>query len=305
MRRYFAVTAALLAAVPFTLAAQGGADRCGDSPRSAVPFARHLADSSLLFRGQFSPDGNELWYFKKVTPGQHEDYRIFVSRRRGNEWGPGERVLINGEFSELYPAISPDGRRLVYSSYEPVPGDTSHYKNAHIYLAERRGDRWGPGVLQRSASVIGHYNSGPRFGANGELLFDVTTPDWRTRTSMISQWNGQEYGVARPHEIPEVNRWKDWRSDMHLWGGRLAPGDSIAVLDISPIAAGGRRGPAVIYLSVRNGGQWSEPRPAGGGVNAAGHNNFVFFSSDGCELLFTRGFSTFYHVSLAAALAGN
>lgn len=290
----------LAGAVTSTATSQGPA--C-TAPQVATEFAPHLADSGLLFRGQFSPDGQELWFFKKVTPGEHEDYRIFVSRLRDGAWGKAERVLINGEFSELYPAISPDGRRLVYSSYQPVPGDSSQHPNAHLYVAERRDGGWGPGVLQRAASTLGSYNSGPRIGARGELLFAVTTPDWRTRTSMISEWNGREYGPARPRVLPAVDRWKDWRKDLYVWGGELAPGDSIAILDISPIGPNGRRGPAIIYFSKLEGDRWTEPRPVGAGVNTTGHNNFVFFSTDGCELLFTRDFSRFYHVSLARALS--
>jgi len=38
-------------------------------------------------------------------------------------------------------------------------------------------------------------------------------------------------------------------------------------------------------------------------VNSPGTENFAFLSRDGCALIYTRDFSTFYHVSIAAALA--
>jgi hypothetical protein len=275
---------------------------CAASPQVAAEFAPHLADSTKLFRGQFSPDGTELYYFKKVTLGQ-EDYRIFVSRLHNGAWSPPERTLIAGEeVSELYPAVSPDGKRLVFSSYQAVPGDTSAHPNAHLYVAERRGSGWGMPVLQRAASRIGWYHSGPVVQRDNSLHFMITSPDWRTAITMRSEWNGTEYGPAVPYA--EAERWRDWQQDrMRVWGAQSTRHDSVMLVLVSERMPGGRSGPADIYASFRRGDGWTDPRPLGAGVNTPGAaENFAFFTPDGCELVFTRGFSRFYHVSFDAAL---
>ena len=60
--------------------------------------------------------------------------------------------------------------------------------------------------------------------------------------------------------------------------------------------------PSDIYASFLRAGTWTEPRLPGAGVTTPdAAENFAFFSPDGCELHFTRGF--FNHVSLAVALA--
>lgn len=275
---------------------------CQAAPQVAVEFAPHLADSTRLFRGQFSPDGRELYYFKKVTPGQ-EDYRIFVSRLENGAWSPPERMLVAGEISELYPSVSPDGKRLVYSSYQPVAGDTSSHPNAHLYVAERQGNGWGKPVLQRTASRIGWYHSGPVVQRDNSVQFMITSPDWRTAIHMRSEWNGTEYGPATPNA--EAERWKGWqRERMQVWGAQATGQDSVMLVFVSERKPEGGIRPADIYASFRRDGSWTEPRPLGAGVNSPdGVENFAFFSPDGCELLFTRGFSRFYHVSLGAALA--
>ena len=298
-RKILAGVLILLGAVPPGVAQQAS---CVAAPSVAVDFAPHLADSTRLFRGQFSPDGSELYYFKKVTPGE-EDYRIFVSRLQNGAWSEPERMLVAGEVSELYPTLSPDGRRLVFSSYQPVPGDTSAHPNAHLYVAERQGNRWGAPVLQRTASRIGWYHSGPVVQPDNSVHFMITSPDWRTATTMRSEWNGSEYGPAVPYA--EAERWRDWQQDrMKVWGAQATGQDSVMLVLVSERMPGGRSGPADIYASFRRGDGWTDPRPLGAGVNTPGATeNFAFFSPDGCELVFTRGFSRFYHVSFAAALA--
>jgi hypothetical protein len=294
----------ILAAVAQAAGAPAHAQQasCAAAPQVTVEFAPHLADSTKLFRGQFSSDGQELYYFKKVTPDQ-EDYRIFVSRRQSGTWSSPEKMLVAGEVSELYPALSPDGGRLVFSSYQPVPGDTSSHPNAHLYVAERRGSGWSMPVLQRGASRIGWYHSGPVVQPDNSVHFMITSPDWRTATSMRSEWNGSEYGPAA--QYAEAERWRGWQRDrMKVWGAQPTGQDSVMLVFVSERKPEGGTKPADIYASFRRAGGWTEPRPLGAGVNTPDAvENFAFFSPDGCELLFTRGFSRFYHVSLAAALA--
>ena len=299
MRQPLLLVALSLSAVPGLHAQQAS---CSTAPPVAVEFASHLADTTRLFRGQFSPDGSELYYFKKVTTGQ-EDYRIFVSRREGGTWSDGQRILVGGEFSELYPTLSPDGRRLVFSSYQPVPGDTSAHPNAHLYVADRRGSGWGVPVFQRSASRTGWYHSGPVVQADNSVHFMITSPDWRTASTMRSEWNGQEYGPATPYL--EADRWRGWqRERFQVWGAQPTPQDSVMLVFVSERKPEGGTRSADIYATFHRGGEWTEPRPLGGGVNSQDAvENFGFFSPDGCELLFTRGFSRFFRVSLDAALA--
>lgn len=256
----------------------------------------------MLFRGQLSPDGQTLYYFRKVTPGE-EDYRIYISRLGNGVWSPPEKILIGGEVSELYPTLTPDGRRLVFSSYQPVPGDTSSHSNARLYVAERRGSGWGPPVLQRAASRIGWYRSGPTIGPDNALYFSITSPDWRTIIAMRSEWNGREYGAPAPYS--QAERWKTWRRDsLVVWGAQPLPGDSVMLVYASTRKPGGGTYGTDLYATFRQAGGWSEPQPIGAGVNTRdGTEGFASVSPDGCELLFTRDYSRFYHVSLAAALA--
>lgn len=275
---------------------------CSAAPTWATAFAPNLADSARLFRGTFTRDGQTLYYFRKVTLTE-EDYRILVSRKTATGWTTGERLDLGGDFSDLYPSVSPDGKRLVFASYRQAPGDTISHKNAYLWYAEKQGTGWGAPKFIAPAALFGTYHSGPIIDANYNIRFGRTSADWRTRTSMITRWNGKTYQPAEPlgNEDPGL-RWRDWKTtEYYVWGGQLTPAGDVAILDISQIDRNGRRGPAQVWISVKQGEDWSEPQRAGGGVNRPGSwTNFVNPTPDGCSALYVRDFTRFETVSLEA-----
>lgn len=273
---------------------------CEGAPSWATAFAPNLVDSARLFRGTFSPDGQTLYYFRKATLNR-EDYRILVARRTPTGWSHGERLDLGGDFSDLYPTVSPDGRRLVFASYRPAPGDTAARPNAYLWYAERTGNGWGPPRFIGMAAQFGNYHSGPIIEADYSIRFHRTSSDWRTVTELVTRWDGK--GYRAPEASHPARRWKDWRpGEYYVWGVRQV-GDDLQVLDISPLDARGRRGPAQVWVSLRQGEDWSEPWPAGGGVNQGGWANFVTPTRDGCSILYVRDFTRFETVSLEALTA--
>lgn len=296
-------TAAMLVAAAVA-PAQLPAARCDAAPRVATELAPALADSGRLYRGSLSRDGRTLYYFRKVTPGQ-EDYRILRSTRTGARWSaPVQLDLAGGNTSELYPTLAPDGSRLVFSSYRPVPGDTSVHRNAHLWYVDRRGDGWGTPVFMADASELGHYHSGPVLGADGAVRFRRTTPDWRTGTSMITRPSGAGFGKAEVYD--ELAHWyAPPNRDLHVWSAQWGPGRRSVLLEVARRdPRTGRPGSTDLWIAVQDGEVWREPVPLGAGVNTAGQEHFASIVSDECTLLFTRDYSTLHHVSLAAAMAG-
>ncbi|MBL8203186.1 MAG: PD40 domain-containing protein [Blastocatellia bacterium] len=252
-----------------------------------------------VYRGSFMPDGRTLYFFKKVTPEQ-EDYRIFVSHLREGKWSEPERVMLGGDYSDLYPAISKDGKRMVFSSYRPAPGDTSPKPNAHLWYVDRQGNGWGEPVFMAAANKLGHYHSWVEFGPDKAIYFRRTTPDWSANETMMTRWNGKEF--APPVPYAEAQRWKNWRSDVRVAGASPGPDGKVLFLDVATRNPKTGRGASDIWVSFKRGNDWSEPKPLGAGINSDGYDVFPFFSPDGKELYFVRDFAAFYRVRLQDAL---
>jgi hypothetical protein len=189
---------------------------------------------------------------------------------------------------------------MVFSSYRPVPGDTSSHHNAHLWYADRTADGWGAPVFMAKASLLGHYNAAPQFLSDGSVYWAATTPDWRTQKSYITRWNGREYDAPEPF-LP-AERWRSWRPDAHVWNMRLAPDRSFAFLEISRLDAQRRRAPPDLYVTLRRDEDWTEPQPLGGGVNTGATENFPIVSPDGRYVYFVRDFGSFHRAELAKVM---
>jgi hypothetical protein len=279
----------------------GGVDGKGDSESAVEPFNNDLFATDNVFRGTFAPDGRTFFFFRKVAQNpRDEDYRIFDSRLVDGHWTRPARVSLGGEFSDLYPTLTPDGRRLIFASYRPVPGDTSSHRNAHLWYADREGDGWTTPIFMGKASFRGYYNHAPIAMADGSVFFAATTPDWRTQHTYLTRWNGREYSTAEPYEL--ADRWKNWRNDVAIWSARPAPDGSFALIEVSQLDDEQKRLPADLYVSFKRGADWSEPQPLHGGVNSGATENFAMVSPDMKQLVFVRDFSGFYRADLAKVL---
>ena len=275
---------------------------CRAAPRTAEPFAPVLGDSGRIYRGTFRADGQTLYYFRKQTLDQ-EDYRIYLSRFEQGRWTPGEPVSLGGEFSDLYPSVTPDGSRLVFTSYRPAPGDTGSEPNAYLWYADRTPAGWGEPRFIAPATRFGEYHSGPVIDSSKTIRFGRTSADWRTSRRMVTSWTGSGYAPALEEPDDPAAPWKGWRTgQLYVWEGQRSPRGDFVLLDISRLDANGRRGPSDIWISVRRDGAWSEPVPAGGDVNREGYDNFVVFHPDGCSIVFVRDFSGFHRVSIEALI---
>jgi WD40 repeat protein len=267
-----------------------------------------VADSGNVYASTLSPDGQEFYFFKHVGTAEL-DYRIFRSVRSDTGWGPAAVLALGDDaHSNLYPSLSPDGRRLVFSSYRAAPGDTSRERNAHLWYAERSsaGAAWStPRFIH--ASKYGYYHAGLKHAADGTLEYNRLTPDYRTSERLAIRWIDTGYSAPERVEDPVATYWRSRVPDtVHVWGAIRGP-RGLALVQLSRIdRSTGRRSPAQYFVSWARGArgeEWTPLVPAGGGL-AEGAPNFAWFSMDGCYVHYTRNYAGFVRVPIVG-LRGN
>ncbi len=251
-----------------------------------------------VFRGSFAPDGQTIYFFKKIKP-QSEEYRIFSSSRSDGNWTTPKRIDLGGDFSDLYPSISKDGKRMVFSSYRPAPGDKSKKQNAHLWYVDKQAKGWGNPVFIAKANRLGYYHSWVEFGWDGNIYFQQTTPDWKISKNLITKWDGKEY--AAPVEFELVEKWKRWDPKVRIVGGSPGPNKDTIFLDVATKNPKTGLGASDIWVSLRKNGVWQDPEPLVA-VNSDGYDVFPFFSPNGKEMYFVRDFESFFRIPLKTAI---
>ncbi len=80
---------------------------------------------------ELSPDGCAL-YFYSDRPGGLGGYDIWVSRATPDGWGEPVNLgaAVNSSANEYGPALTPDGKRLYFSSNRPRPGEPGAQRDA-------------------------------------------------------------------------------------------------------------------------------------------------------------------------------
>ncbi|MGD8495053.1 MAG: hypothetical protein PVF05_02615 [Gemmatimonadales bacterium] len=279
------------------------AQSCAPGPSQAEVFRPELTKTRRLYRGAWAPEGRTFWHFEKTGPAGSQVYRIFRSERAGNRWTEPAAVSLGDSPSDLYPALSPDGRTLVFASYRRGPGDDTARPSASLWLAHRTADGWSDPQPVPHTAAPGFYHSGPWFDGNGSLHFHRTSPDRATVTPLVMRREAGHWTL--PAEDTLTTRWRGWRDDAYVWDALASPDGRAVVLGVSPIdPETGGRGPTDIWVSRREAAGWGEPRRAGLGVNQPDvYDNFFHFSPDGCTLYWTRDFSSFHQIGWEELLA--
>ncbi|MCX6556624.1 MAG: hypothetical protein NTW95_04210 [Candidatus Aminicenantes bacterium] len=217
-----------------------------------------------------SPDEQEIFFTVRKAPGQWEIHR---ARRKGNAWQPSKVAPFSGVYSDSEPTLSPDNKRLFFSSNRPRQGKTPA-DNYDIWVAERQGAGWaapwplpepvnGPGDQWRaSQSLAGNLY----YSSRG--LWRISMDD-ASALSLVKLFDPQKPGA--------------------LVGGHafVAPDESFLLT--AWMDGPGGKGGFDIYVSFRDPqGNWGPSLNLGDEVNSAAEEDFPLVSPNGRDLFFFR-----------------
>ena len=136
-----AVTAGLVLAAALTpcVASQAAmSERAPDTPRLLGPGIISTGDNE--FGPAFTPDGDTL-FFCRTAPARTNFQAILVSRRVNGAWRAPDVAPFSGQWKDLDPSISPDGKLLVFASNRPVAGAEPR-KDYDLWAVSREGAGW-------------------------------------------------------------------------------------------------------------------------------------------------------------------
>lgn len=246
----------------------------GEPGCEATEFCPEVLETGRRVCGiAFSPDGDEA-YFSEYTPGG-ESANLIQTKMANGVWIKPEAAPFNSEQIDNDIAMSPDGCRLIWRSWRPLPGNTEPEKDVSLWAADRTAGGWEEPFPvecgeERQPAVY------PGIAASGTLYFSVCVA-------------GSEYAIARArreskqYEAPElIITGLTSAADLCV-----APDESFLVATIFRLS--GFKGQADLHVSFQEAdGTWSPLQDLGPKVQSELTEYCPTISADGRKLFFCR-----------------
>jgi Tol biopolymer transport system component len=257
------------------------------SPAASVtPFAPGAISTTAPgnMAPAFTPDGNAV-YFTEAIGSTTES--ILVSTRAGGRWSAPELAPFSGQYRDLEPAFSPDGKYLIFASSRPAapraPQLDGHYNGqvykemgGNLWKVEREKSGWKkPERLPDSINSNGSVFS-PAITADGALYF-------------MRAENGGKFHIYRAqmnagkYETPVVASFSDPENGEY---------DPAVSRDESYLVFASKRPPAPgvtdLFVVFRSANGWSDPIDLRTAMSSDVHGVEARFSPDGKTLYFSN-----------------
>ena len=223
----------------------------------------------------FSPDGRTL-YFERSNGKM---IGILESRKVGGRWLKPTLASFSGVYADQQPAMSPDGRFMVYASGRVVGGKSV----SHIYRVDWTGAGWSrPAELPPQLNFTARIYK-PSVAANGDIYFmaDIVPggpPKWRL---FVSRRDATGYAKAQPLAFSGPN---DGDVDPFV-----APDGSYLIFS-SNSRSELKDGHEHLFMVARQGSGWSAVRALRyAGDDWGADDGEAQVSRDGRSLYFTSG----------------
>lgn len=250
----------------------------GQGPPGLTPvlFAPGLVSTEANeLNSAFSPDGNEL-YFSVRRAGRNT---LMTVRVENNRWTDRFVPAFSGEYSDVDPFLSADGKRLYYSSMRPLTG-SGGAKDSDIWFVARgeRGE-WGDPTHLGSPNSQGPDDYYTSIASDGTLYFSRFASRGAGGDLYRSRLRDGEY--TEPELLGAPLSTAASEHDPFI-----APDGSYLIFTSN---RDGGYGEADLYLSfATSNGRWSEPINMGPDINSLGYDFCPMVSPDGRFLFFTR-----------------
>ena len=246
---------------------------------TAVPtlFLEGVISTNLNERDMaISPDGKDMYY---TLLGNQNAFSaiIHLEKLSNNKWSAPTVASFSGNFNDLEPAFSPDGKKLFFSSNRPTSGNKA--KDYDIWVTENINGNWsepenlGPNINTKANEFY------PSVAATGNLYFTAEYDKGLGKEDIyVSLWVNGSFTESSALDSA-IN------SDFWEFNAFVSPDESFIIF-----TSYGRKddiGGGDLYLSTRNAKDQWQPAQNLGLINSTKLDYCPFVTADQKTLYFT------------------
>jgi hypothetical protein len=254
-------------------------DYFGQTPPGSTPelFAPGLISTSLNeVNAVFTPDHTEF-YFSRFEAGH--GYTIMVSRRSGNSWSTPVVAPFSGEYSEVDPCLTPDGKTMLFISKRPHRADHKRSSGYQIWSMDREDDDWGEPRHMGQQVNPGDRQLYPTISRDGTVYF----------SSDVGGYGKMDFFCSRPVDgqyQPPANLGETINTEFDETDLLVAPDESYVIFTSVDRPDG--FGSGDLYISFRRDDQsWGRAVNMGGLINTSSSEFCPMLSPGGKHFFFT------------------
>jgi hypothetical protein len=234
-----------------------------------------------------SPSGNTIFY-SRVLPANNLSVILFLYFD-GFFWSEPQVAIFSGQYKDLEPSFSPDGKKVFFASKRPVD-NTLKEKDYDIWYIERTDNGWSNPKNVESPINTGSDEYFPSVSQNGNLYFTASYDDsFGAEDIYFSRFENGVY-------IAPMNLGDSINSALYDFNAFIAPDESYLVF--SSFGREDGAGGGDLYIAYRKeDGSWTKARNMGSQINSEKldycpfvtyDEKFLFFTSQRESSLFTN-----------------
>ncbi|MGB5497827.1 MAG: hypothetical protein WBM77_02750 [Maribacter sp.] len=256
--------------------------------KEAVPFAKGVisSENNSEFSLMFTPDGRKV-YFSRRAPEQKQ--KIYEATFENGKWTKPVQSAFSTDRDEA-PSITPNGELFFFGSERPLPNKPNKGNfDMNIWMMKKSNSGWSkPEPLPFPINDV--QIEGEEWpSSNNNFLFTIdnetfyfTTMVRGTKAIKLYQTKYVNEHFSTPIPIKGIfDDEKFW-----IYSAVVSPDGNYLVFNSygAPGGAGGED----IFVSKRNGTEWSKAKPIGPKINSNDEESGPRFSRDGKYFFFTR-----------------
>jgi Tol biopolymer transport system component len=242
-----------------------------DSTAKVMPFAPGIVDTHFDEQGSsFSPDGKTVYFAMGSVYST-----ICFSKNINGKWTKPQVASFSGKWGEMDASISPDGKKLFFSSTRPLVGAPQDKPNKlyELWYVDNVGNgNWSqPHHLGAPINTGNENNIAPCAGSDGTLYW--------------SSWDRQPNKGMQTYYSASLGDHYTEAKLLSINGNTKIQDPFISANGKYLVFSDGQD----IYIVMNNGDIWAKPQKLAAPVNNGEGAWSPYVSSDGKTLYFTSG----------------